>query len=175
MKSLIYLPFLSEYHKSIEFSSFISSLDSEKLKTSKFSSILFGFTDFGITITPRWTCVMIINLCRLNNQFRETETQSIFRYEIHIDITCHLSRICAGLLPLRFAISSTLLSLSKGSGSFGSLKGLSGDPSGLNPVISIPCFSQNSFNFDWLRYGWHSTWFMAGTIWKVVWMIFSND
>ena len=55
MVSLMYLPFLSEYHKSIELSKLTSSSDKVKLKTSKFSSILFGVTDFGMTITPRWT------------------------------------------------------------------------------------------------------------------------
>ncbi len=51
---------------------------------------------------------------------------------------------------------------SRRTGSSGSAQGRSGEPSGLYAVITTPCSLMKASRRDWLKYGWHSTWLVAG-------------
>lgn len=102
----------------------MSSCSSSKSHTSKFDSMRFLVTDFGITITPLWIWYFIITW--------------------------------AALLSYLSAIS-VIFGSSRSEGSSGFFQGLSGLPSGLYAVSTMPCSSQYSLNWFWFKYGWHST------------------
>lgn len=68
----------------------------------------------------------------------------------------YLIKIWAALLLYCLAMAK-IFGSSKSDGSSGLAQGLSGDPKGLYAVKMIPCWAQNSFNFFWFKWGWHST------------------
>lgn len=58
--------------------------------------------------------------------------------------------------------SSTSFGSSSSTGSSGCAHGLSGEPSGLYAVTERPFSLAKSASLAWPKYGWHSTWLVAG-------------
>lgn len=102
------------------------------------------------------------NISSLNLQIIWRSVKRIIHIEIQKDwnekkkVTWYLMAIWPGDL-LYFSAIATILGSLNNWGSSLDAHGLSGEPSGLYAVIRISLLSQNSFNFFWFKYGWHST------------------
>merc|ERR1719495_329694 len=77
--------------------------------------------------------------------------------------TLNLRMTWAAVLPY-FLATSWILGSSRRLGSPSLAHGLSGDPRGLKAVRKKPFSLQKLLSFSWLKYGWHSTWLVAGLI-----------